>query len=73
MKHTIPYSSLILSVEGFVEVDFYGHQFYGFVIVVSVDFILVWVGRDSRQSTTNNTIIIELNDPLPTITKSKGD
>jgi hypothetical protein len=33
MKHTIPFSSVILSVEDFVEVDFYGHQFYGFVNV----------------------------------------
>ena len=69
MKHTIPYSSVFLSVEDFVQIDFYGTQFYGFVIVATLDFILVWVGRDSRKSTTDNTLIVEVNDPFPTITK----
>ena len=54
MKHVIPNSTVFLSIKDFVEVEFNGITFYGFVLVVATDYVLVWVGRDSQLSTTDN-------------------
>jgi len=69
MKHVIPNSIVFLSIKDFVEVEFNGITFYGFVLVVATDYVLVWVGRDSQLSTTDNTIIIERSDFCTTVTK----
>ena len=58
-----------LVVEDFVEIGFNGMNYYGFIVVISIDFILIWVGRDSINSATENYIINERDDMESTLTK----